>query len=147
MALQMELKENNAFNSYGIKFEAAYFKIDNVRVDIDRDEVRIELRGYASAAARTLQVTREALRIEIKDKIRQLREGTLEEDVTMEELNQQLSEASKTVIGVYKEIFKLPFSNLDLSQVDPQVPLKDEVKRIVYNYLKTLDYFENSTDV
>ena len=59
MALQGSLSAKSEDNDYGIDFKGTYYKIDNVRIDVARSEVRIEVRGYASKAARELQKERE----------------------------------------------------------------------------------------
>jgi hypothetical protein len=52
MAIQFGLDKNHEDNDYGFNYDDAYFKIENIRIDIERNRANIELRGYASKTAR-----------------------------------------------------------------------------------------------
>jgi hypothetical protein len=57
MALQGKLSKNNVSNSYRTDFEKAYFRVDDVLVDLSNSRVRAHLRGYAEEYARHNKAT------------------------------------------------------------------------------------------
>jgi DNA relaxase NicK len=57
MALQQKLDKKHEDNDYGYNFDDAYFKIVNVKIDVERNQVNIEVRGYASKTARNIENT------------------------------------------------------------------------------------------
>jgi hypothetical protein len=57
MAIQDKLNKTSENNDYGFNFDKAYYKIDNIRIDIARNQVNIELRGYANKDAREMEGT------------------------------------------------------------------------------------------
>lgn len=52
MALQGKLNKENESNSYKTTFEKAYFRADDVFIDLSNNRVRAHIRGYAEEYAR-----------------------------------------------------------------------------------------------
>jgi hypothetical protein len=52
MALQGKLNKENKSNSYKTTFEKAYFRADDVFIDLSNNRVRAHIRGYAEEYAR-----------------------------------------------------------------------------------------------
>ena len=52
MAIQKAFLKGNTDNSYKTDFNDCYYKIDACDIDVNKEEVRIGLRGYASEYAR-----------------------------------------------------------------------------------------------
>jgi hypothetical protein len=55
MAIKQNLKKDNVDNDYGYNFDDAYFKVENIRIDVARNQANIEVRGYASETARNIE--------------------------------------------------------------------------------------------
>jgi hypothetical protein len=55
MAIKQKLDKENEDNDYGYNFDDAYFKISNVKIDVERNQINIEIRGYASETARGIE--------------------------------------------------------------------------------------------
>ena len=57
MALQGKLNKENKSNSYKTTFEKAYFRADDVFIDLSNDRVRAHIRAYAEEYARHNKAT------------------------------------------------------------------------------------------
>ena len=158
MAIKNKLDKDMKENYYGFNFEETYFKIENIRIDIERNQVNIEVRGYASPEARQLEKDYDNIEKEIKDlkverkelfnKNKEKENKTEKTNTTYEkkisgiddkiEKLEKNREESSRVIGIYKEIFKCSLNDMNIKSFD-----KDGLKTAAYNYLKNnLDLFK-----
>ena len=133
MAIEQAITDTN----YGITFDNAYLRVGEVLIKPAKDEVRIDLRGYATAAARDLIAVFEAKRIEL-DAMR------LDPESDNQAITDLENEMGQKPIGIYKERITITFE-----EFEPHCTgfTKDEIITGCYLYIKTLDKYIDGTDV
>lgn len=157
MAVKSVLKKEIKENYYGFDFEEIYFKISNLRIDVSRDEIKIDVRGYASPEAREMEKKRENLEKlvrkdllgnikDLREKIKKKRETlkNSENDTVLENLKKELEKIEKErevkekeldetsrIVGIYKESFICTISDLKIEDFSV-----NGIKTAAYNYLK-----------
>jgi hypothetical protein len=159
MAIKNKLTKETKENYYGFDFKETYFKIENIKVDIERNKIDIHVRGYASPEARDIEKQWENRRQQIKEKREKIqilsskrKELTSKKDEKeIEKLNKKIDKLheekdklteeennSSRVIGIYKEIIKCSLDDLTIKSFT-----KDGLKTAAYNYLKeNIDLFK-----
>lgn len=158
MAIKNKFDKDMKENYYGFNFDETYFKIENIRIDTERNQVNIEVRGYASSEARQLEKDYDNNLSELKNLKSHLRElrnkRTEKEDKTQKidtmynkeiekiekdvEQLEKKKDSSSRVVGIYKEIFKCSLDDLNVESFN-----KDKLKTAAYNYLKeNIDLFK-----
>ena len=134
MALTMILTNTDV--NYGTSFDTAYLRVDEVLIKPNKNEIRIDLRGYATAEAREL-VNVYVLKREELDALRKDPESDDEEIERLE------NELGNKPIGIYRDRLTITF--------DDFIPhctnfTKDDIIAGCYTYLKTLDKYLSAVD-
>lgn len=133
MAIEQKLNNTN----YGITFDRAYLKVMDVLLKPNNNQVRIDLRGYASKEARDSINGYE-------EKRRQLDAIRFNPNSSDEEIRRLEDELGKKPVGVYRDRIEAHFSDIEPFCTGFS---REKILEACYLYIKSLDRYKDAQDV